>query len=244
MGFTILVAFLASWLAYVIGIFYAYPLLDYIAPGESYLLFIGLTNLLLVLGIPFIALVLLITRLVFSTRVSAPWRAGLGAFWILNLLCFGIIGSIVGRDFAVRASHLDTADIRLSSSDTLQLKPKSIEDAVQWNLFEGGLLIDEERLLIDNVRLYIRKSPDSSYHIRERLFANGGHLSSAERRAAQLEYPLEIEEQKLFVPSYFIIQKGDKWRAQAVEVSVLIPEGGYVRFDEELSRYMLWSVDQ
>ncbi|MEL7220671.1 MAG: hypothetical protein AAGJ93_05085, partial [Bacteroidota bacterium] len=64
------------------------PFLTNFFPGQEAMTIVAMLNLLFVVGIPLIAIILGILRVVFRRRIGKGWTIGLGLFWLMNTVSF------------------------------------------------------------------------------------------------------------------------------------------------------------
>src|SRR5690606_4771752 len=94
----ILIAILANiWFASVVGIIFGYPLLNYLLPNVPFITAIGITNVLLLIGLPVVGLISFVMRMLFRARMNKKWAWGINLVWVINLFCLIMLGVFVGK---------------------------------------------------------------------------------------------------------------------------------------------------
>lgn len=200
------------------------------------------------IGIPLLSIILYCTRLVFNTKIAAPWRSGMWTFWMVNLVSFLFIGNFVWREFNQRTGQ-EIAVTQLSRTlDTIQVKlSKGASDDVLNRL--GGLLIVGDEMLSENIELHIRKSDNDQFELSQWNYARGRDRTESDGLIEKINYPITIENNTLVLPSNFSIPNGTKWRKQKVDITLKVPEGKMVDLDRSLRYIDVWvqkdhNVDQ
>lgn len=237
-GALLILAFLVSWVAGVTGAVFFWPYMDYFSPDWPMVSLMGAFNVLIIFGMVLLSGGLSITRLLYGTRMSRSWRAGLTGFWILNI--FSLIGvlTFVARDFSNEA-HIDRRiELTGITTDTLNFRiDEDVPANDQFNI-DGELFFYNNAIVSDNVDLEIRKGEGEGFILEERLESRGTNLAMAEDLAAVIDYQEQVSADALTLPSYFRIPSGTKWRAQGVRATLRVPVGKHIRFDGDTRFYI------
>lgn len=229
-GAALLLAFLVSWVGVVSGSIFAWPYLGYFLPDWPLLSMVAVFNLLIMVSMVLLSIALSILRLLYGTRISGAWRAGLTVFSILNVVCFFVIGTFVAREFSNEAKVPRRTELSELTSDTLALKfNRDFEGEAQFKIDNDVVFLDKA-MLVRNVVVEIRKG--ESFSLTEELQSRGSNLVSAEDLALSLEYPSKMDGNVLELPIYLRVPEGSKWRAPRVKVKIELPVGGHIRFED------------
>lgn len=237
-GFALILAFAVSWIVSIIGLFYSFPFLEYLNPGDGFFSVVAPLNLLFIIGIPLVGLGLFVARVAFGTRVQAKWRTGMLAFWILNFISLCFWGMMVARDFSAGSEVSDRFYLQDLSGDTLSLVQGEDHYDYAWYSFGEGLKYTGEELVGRDVYLTIAQSENDQFEVFRQVHARGGSIDDANELARQTRYELRQEEDRLIVSPTLVFPKGTRWRNQRVEVRIHVPEGRYIRLDGDLMRRM------
>ncbi len=196
--------------------------------------FIGITSAFVLIGVPLLAIILRVVRLIFQVRLSRHFNRGMWAFWGLNIVSLFLTISILGRNFNY-SNHQETQLDLDSSSDTLRIELLGSE----WEpslIQVGHLQLDEDRLIDENIELNIVKSDDEQFHLVQRKRSRGKGRAEAEKLAQRIDYQPIIKKGVVQLPRYFIIPKGEAWRFQGVEYVLKVPKGKSVYLGKEAGR--------
>jgi hypothetical protein len=101
---------------------------------------------------------------------------------------------------------------------------------------DGLLRMDDDSLVLNNVRVRIAKSPDSLYRISYVKFSNGSDENAALKNINQINYGATQTDSILYLDRGFKLNKGTKFRNQGVTVTIFVPVGKKVEIDENVSR--------
>ncbi len=231
-GFALVVLFAMAWIGAATGMFFVYPFLDFLFPGKAGLTMIGLVNLFLIFGIPLISLVLLVSRLLFGTRVSAAWRAGLGIMWGISITTFFLLGSILGGQFSSGGQY--KAQAGSFSGDTLYVAaPSNVESLDTWYNIDNEVMLSDNKLVIRNVRLSIVQAEGTNFELLKEVSSRGESNAEANKLASTVITDAVFQGNQLSISPYFTLSNGQKWRVQEVNYILKVPVGKYVKFTSE-----------
>ena len=76
--------FAMVWLGIIAGLTFSMPLLTNFFPGQELMTAIAMINVLFTIGLPLLAVILLIVRVVFGRRMGKGWSTAMIVFWFIN----------------------------------------------------------------------------------------------------------------------------------------------------------------
>jgi phage shock protein PspC (stress-responsive transcriptional regulator) len=235
--------FLAGWVAAVVGLFQGFTLLNYLGPELKALAIAGAFNLLFVVGLPLVAVVLVIARLLFGARLSRPWSIGMFLFWLLNISSLSLIAANMARDFTQEAGIAQTVALQPPPSDTLRLALSGhpFEKKVWLNLGDD-LRFTERQMILRNVRLDISRAADAETQLSRHAKARGKTVGAASDNAAAISYAAQWAEGTLTLADHTVLEQGDAFRGQRIRLELLARQGQVIFIDKAVAA-MLGSVD-
>ncbi|NJL76992.1 MAG: hypothetical protein HC892_20235 [Saprospiraceae bacterium] len=80
----------------------------------------------------------------------------------------------------------------------------------------------------------IGKSDNTEVQIEQVITARGRTMKEAEEASQMIDFSLDNKQQTFYLPNYYSLNKGEKFRAQALTIKVLIPESTYLKIDNTL----------
>ena len=229
-GIAFVFAFIAAWVAAVSGGIFFWPYVDYFAPASNGILMLGAFNLLIVIGMVLMDVALLITRLLYGTRMSRPWRNGLAVFWVLNIISLVFVVSMFAREFHDEASVQRQVPLSNLRSDTLSLEMGADYRGEEHFNIDDELIMTDDALLTRNFDIRIHKGDGAQFEMKTERSSRGLTQAEAERYALATDYEALNIGNNLVLPPYFKVPQGSKWRAQEVDVELRVPVGKYIRF--------------
>lgn len=204
---------------------------------------------ILTLGIPIVALIWILVKLVTGFRPRFRY-VGLSLFslWIMGVICAICLLVSVGKDFRMHYSRTEDIVIAQPKQTLILEQPVSNERISSWNgaisgwdeeygangWFDNFVRISEDSFMLEAVKLAVRKSKDSNYHVRVVRFSNGRTAEQARRYASMINYQVQQKDSILYIPESFVLPKGVPFRNQHLLLEIFIPEGKKIDFRDDL----------
>jgi phage shock protein PspC (stress-responsive transcriptional regulator) len=233
-GIGLFIALIVSWISGIWGLAVALPYLDYISPYDRGGTWLAVINAFFLIGIPVIAIFLLLIRVVLRKRTPGTVKAGLGLLWVLNL--FSAIGLLTygAAGFREAGEISKTPDLSSLRSDTLRVEWTGNRPARRYHnrvMNIEGLRLDRNGLTFEeNVQLRVHRSTVPFFEVSQTVEARGRTTDEAVENAGVINYELTTVGNKLQVPTEYFLPKGQKWRAQEIAIDVGVPEGKFIVF--------------
>ncbi len=233
-GFIIGVALVAMlvliWVFTVGGLFMGLPFSSFLHPGSTMLTTLGVVNILIFLGVPLLMLVLGVMRLFMRTNFKPRWAAGLWLFWALNLVSLMFVGTKTAKEFS-NGGEIAQPGSTLSTfiADTLVIEMAKNPYDESFLSFGDGLYISDDKLISEHIRLRVEKSESGKFEISQNNYSRGEGMMESQQLASKIAYKYDVVDNRLVLPSFFEIQKNEKWRAQRVNITIKVPQGKWVR---------------
>jgi len=205
---------------------------------------------LILAGFPFLILFILGLRILSSNvkQFSKTTSLTLLGIWIVALLMVIFTGIEFGVSKAHNGNKLVTKDLYVTANDTLRINVVNNEDISFDNNFrrrnnKREVYIGEERKLYSNyVKVDVERSTSAKAYIKVRKRSEGRNISRANKSAESLEYEYSIADNKVLLNGYFLSNYKNLIKDEAVYVTLYIPEGITIFFDES-SHSFLNNVD-
>jgi phage shock protein PspC (stress-responsive transcriptional regulator) len=229
-GVGLIIAFAVGWIASLIGIFLGFPFLNFILHGNSaFNASIVSMNILFVIGIPLVAMILLVLRIFMGSHIKPVWKTGLWAFFAANLLCLFVNAMFTVKDFEHSNEINQVTRAGFVEGDTLSIDFLSNPYDDAWVTFDE-FKISGNKLINEDIYLYIEKSDNEDFKLEQRTFSRGKSRELATELANSIEYDFEIKDDQLIFPAHFAIEQPTKYRAQKINFYLKVPEGKYIKF--------------
>ncbi len=217
------------------------PILTNFFPGQELMTVIGMINVLFVVGLPLLAIILGIIRVVFGRRMGRAWVIAMIVFWFINAFSLASIGGTLSQEFMVQ----DQIEERLTTSDfvadELSLSYYQMTDQNDHSFYIGG---ENVELPGAPVRYSIKKSFDGEWHANKFVSARGRRGADARALARELHLPLQASAGSLAAPAEVPFSEISKWRKQEVTVEILVPEGAVLELTKRVVSRGMMRVDQ
>ncbi|MEL7427447.1 MAG: DUF2807 domain-containing protein [Bacteroidota bacterium] len=233
--------FAMVWLGVIAGLAFSMPILTNFFPSQELMTVVGMINVLFVVGLPLLAIILGIIRVVFGRRMGRSWVIAMIVFWFVNVFSLASIGGTLSQEFMVQEQieeQLTTADF---VADEVSLSYYQMADQNDRSFYIGG---EHVELPGAPVRYNIKKSPDGEWHANKLVSARGRRGADARALARELHLPLQANAGSLSVPTEVPFSEISKWRNQEVTIEILAPEGAILELNERVIDRGRIRVDQ
>jgi hypothetical protein len=186
---------------------------------------------------------MMVMRIFMRTNFRPKWAAGLWAFWLVNVVSLMFLGFSASKQFATGGDVSLGANTSLDIADTLFVEMQENPYSDVWFRLGDELIVSENKLISSNIQFNFEKSKTGRFEVIQKNYARGENLSDAQKLAGNIAFEYSITDNKLIVPSYFVIPRGEKWRNQKVQLTIKVPEGKWVMPDSRI-RHHTWNVEK
>lgn len=215
-----------------IGVF---PLKDFILKGGWQNVFAWGT-LLLFIAVPIIGIITwLIRRIAKMRNNSRILNLTFGSLWTLGWVSVILLIASVVNDFRT-SSRLDEQNITLANPQVSKLVVTSSNpfnkkyygrNWVRFEPFEN--IIEDDTAYVRNIYIEIAKSANDSFRVTMKKVARGYDRTEANKLASLIDFKMDQKDTVLQLEKGIAINKTDKFRNQAVIITVYVPVGKQIR---------------
>jgi len=200
----------------------------------------GLILVGLLVGIPFLAMLFIGTKLVFRYKSNNLVIAlSLVGIWLISLFALIIVSVGQVSNFKKSSSITQSQTISCDSCQTLylQLGEDKLDDyaEVDWDI-EGFkvMVIDGKEVVVGYPRLDVVRSSTNDFVVTVRSASRGNSREDAKNWCEEIVYNFNRTDSTLFFDPYFFIGDDGKWRGQEVDVKVKVPEGKAIFLGDDM----------
>ena len=195
--------------------------------------------------IPIIALIYGGIKMIFRFKANDK-MIGLAAFvlWILSVIFLISMAAFEGLHFTDQGRTSTTHELEEFSSDTL-LVGISTDPGIEgfsedwyYSFDEDWYNLSTADRVYKKIDLNILPGSFDEWEMAVRKKSQGKSDADAVLNAAKLEYNWEQSASTLILDPYFSLEKPNKWKSPGTTVSILVPEGKFIRLDKN-TRYFL-----
>lgn len=227
-----------TWAASFIGITYASPALVFAGPKFSFMSYIGIGSLLLVVGIPILSIMLLISRMAFKYRVHKTVRLTYRTVWIVALVLLMGAGMTTIKDYSMSHTSKSMMDYNIENKEIIITMPEENSDH-SFGVHLGNLFVNnDENWSIRDVKFKVEKSADNLVHIEKTVNSKGSDNNDAQVNSTMVSNDLKVEGNTISISKFMNIPKDKKFRNQEIEYTIYIPEGKTVVLDNNVKESM------
>ena len=192
--------------------------------------------LVLILGIPVIALIYGAIKLIFNLKTNnKAIGIGLISLWVSGIVLSFYIGSTTFSDFTNNQKTKSNIEWK-SNSNTLYLNTLTEDDDL-YNNFSfppevGNLWIEDGQVYYDNLEVDVLPSRSNKIEIVVEQLAKGKTRKEARERAEKINYSYLLKDSVLKISPYLYFDLDDRLRGQEVKVHILLPIGSKIVLEE------------
>lgn len=240
------------FLGLLFGGFAVFPLKNFVLEG-FWQNTLAWSTLFLFFGVPIVALTTWLIRRIMGVRSKNHYLGYVfGSLWVIGLVSALILGGLFARNFKTK-SGIEEQMTTFVQPPTGKLYLDVASSPIRyyggdWFGFEGDddwpvYGINQDTLMLNNVRVNLVKSKDSSFHIYKVRFSRGNNPATARRLAEKIQFTMTQQDSILMLPKGFSISRDDKFRAQQVLVVVEIPVGKRIQLDRSVTNFEWFDVN-
>ena len=198
--------------------------------------------------IPVVALIYGMIKMMFRFKANDK-MIGLTAFilWLLSLIFLISMTAVEGWHFNEYGRSSTTYELEEFPSDTLLIQFNANPDIEGFSNdlysdYNDDLhLLSTEEKVYGKIDLNILPGEFEEWELTVRKHSQGRNDAEAVKNAGKLNYDWKQESSTLILEPYFNLDKPNRWRAPGTRVTVMVPEGKYVRFSSN-TQYFLYRV--
>ena len=240
------------FIALLFGGFAVFPLKNFVLEG-FWQNALAWSTLFLFFGIPIVALITWLIRRIMGVRSKHHYLGYIfGSLWTIGLVSAIILGGLFARNFKTKSGIEEQMSTFVQPANG-KLFLDVVSSPVRyyggdWFGFEGDndwpvYGINQDTLMLNNVRVNIVKSRDSSFNIYKVRFSRGNNPDKARELAANIKFDVTQQDSILLLPKGFPISRNDKFRNQQVLLVVEIPIGKRIQIDRSIDNFEWFDVN-
>lgn len=215
-----------------------------LSSGQITLATIGIA---LMFGIPLVMILYVAIRRLAGVRsgnrIVNSTAAGL---WFIGIGISFYVVMLVAQDFKEGAVSTEKISVTQPKGETLFLKVEGDDNwsysrkkrSKSWRIYRKS----EGSLELGFAELNILPSPNDSFAVVIHKAARGANKKEALARAKDITYSFMQKDSLIEFKNMYTLQEGGKWRAQHVDISVLVPKGKKIYFHKNM-RKIIYDVD-
>ncbi|MFK7903654.1 MAG: DUF2807 domain-containing protein, partial [Chitinophagales bacterium] len=251
---------LGTALVAIVGSLFAFSkfLVTFVFASSLPITLVSISTVFLI-GIPILFISYSVLRRAFNVRLqSASWGRGLVTLWVLSLVSLiAVGGTTYDKNFSSKSHTMIPAESLAVNAQTLNLKVLEDNDYTRIksathemgnhqgatplkvdlpDVRFGDVIFDTESkaIYVEKVKLDIEQSETDHFEVVKTVSARGGSASTAQKIAEKINHQMDLQDETLFVSPYYKIDQADKWRFQEYHITLKVPVGKAVYFDEAL----------
>ena len=238
-------------IALIFGGMAAFPLKNFIleSPGQNMLAW---ATLILFLGVPLVGLITWLIRRIMGVRSRNNYLGyTFGGLWVVGWFCVIFFIGSFSRNFKVRMPVEDKLTISTPTTSKLYVTVNRSNLEYYHGDWFGFRFNDElpvyganmDTLMLNNVRVKIARSKDSSYHLTRVRLSQGNTREIAIKNAENIRFNIDQQDSLLLLPEGFAVSSTDKFRNQQVLVFIEVPVGKRIQMSDAVNHYSWFNIN-
>ncbi|QCW99598.1 PspC domain-containing protein [Aggregatimonas sangjinii] len=191
----------------------------------------------------YLGLKILVTNLKSIGNIAKFSLLGL---WLISVIMLIVFGVRQAAAHSYESSVTDKYELAVEdSSIPVNIAMVSSTTNNRGNIHMGDMMLthDEngnEVLVSKDIRLSIKRSKDSIFHLEVRKQADGSSFNNAMETAKRIDYGYTIDGNQILLNDYLTTEKENRFQDQEARVTLFIPEGVVLNYDN--GDFRCWKV--
>ena len=209
--------------------------------------------LIFFLILPVIGLLTWLIRRIIGVRRGSNYLGYIfGSLWVIGLISFIFLIANFSRNFSSRNGV--KSEISLNAPPTGKLIVKMDETrpdfyesdwmGINWRHNGPFFDVSEDSVVMNNVRIEITKSEDSTWHMDLEKMSRGNTTGEAKKTAEEINFQFNQKDSQLILGRGFSITPKQQFRNQQVMVVIKMPVGKRIYLSENLDEYHWFTMNR
>ncbi|GAB7257218.1 PspC domain-containing protein [Polaribacter sp. OB-PA-B3] len=225
------------------GNFISYPEFFYDATLPRWLLTV---SLFVLVGIPFLALLILGLRMLSSNvkQVSKATSLSLLGLWIIALLIIIFTAIEFGTTHANYGKNVVRKNLAISKQDTLVVKMKNNDEIYyKHNLRRSSrrheVEVDNKRMVYTNdIRIDVNRSNTDEAYVIIQKESYGKSSIRASKNAEKIKYNYTLSNNELILDAYFLTNIKNIFKDEEIVITLFLPTTSTIYFDNSVKSFL------
>lgn len=232
------------------------PYTDFMLSGpDQYAMVVA--GVLLLVGVPFLSTVVWIVRRLMGVRTRRHYLSYIFTFlWMAGIMSLVAVAGIIVGNFKSKAMVEDTFMMQQPTSGKLYINVSDAPGAWMqlnharwfndWDEDTDDMpfhLVSKDSLWLNTVKVGVTQSPDSLYHIYQTRISRGNTKDKARELAGHISFPIGQKDSVITLPGGFCISNKDKFRNQQTLITVQVPLGKTIQFNDAIEDYTWFNIN-
>jgi len=170
-----------------------------------------------------------------------------GGLWTIGWVSLILLVSSLAKDFRMSRTVATPVQVAQPTNGKMLVTVSEPEISYNGDLFfvdadNYGWDFTDDSLKLGNVKIDIAPSNDSNYHVNVVRQSNGRSSAQATDLAKRIQYNITSRDSILDLGAGYAIARKDKFRAQEIRVTIQVPVGKTIRFDNTVDKLHPFNV--
>ena len=198
-------------------------------------------TLLFFIAVPIIGIITWIIRRLAKAKGNRKMiRLAFGSLWFIGWVCVIMLVSSLFNDVYYNNKNVAEQDIVLANPGAKKLEVTGVSHLEKyvgnrWLNFEPFSGFQDDTAYIKNIDVHIMKSPNDSFRVTIIKLASGRSTGEADKLATIINYGGVQKDSVLQLDRGIKINKTDKFRNQAIILTIYVPVGKHIKVDKSIA---------
>ena len=200
----------------------------------------------LAIAIPFVVLFMLGLKILSSNvkSFSTATKLSLLGVWIIAILGLSFAGINFATQSAYDGVHNQTEELPIAAMDTLNIKligNDNLSNKKELRRSYGSEIVydnDVKKLYSTRINVDLKSSDKETAFVKIRKESNGNNRLNANKDAESIEYEFSLNEKDLLLNGYFLSDFRNKFKDQAIDITVYLPINSVVYLDASTKTFL------
>ena len=205
-------------------------------------MFIAITGIALLIGIPLLLLLYRALRYLFNIRKEpSQVRTTAGVLWIIGFILLSYTTITVSKNFGSKQTAIVTMPIQQPKGDTLYLNDVLINEntsdifiGVSGNNNNFNIVSNQDTASLTLVDLDIVRADGNEFELVQEISSRGSSKQDALLGTKELQYKINQTDSSISLSNYYSILPGKKFRGQSLHLILKVPNGKSVYLGNDL----------
>lgn len=196
--------------------------------------------------IPFIALFVVGLRILSPNvkKLNTATSLTLLGVWLVSVFGISFAGIEHGVSSAYDGTKISQKSINYDNSKPLKISIKNnndvfyIENLRHRDNNEEVFIDDKKMKYSNNIKVSVKKSETENAYIKIKKDSEGKRRKNANENADKIRYNFTINDNRLIFDAYFLSDFKNMWKDEDVRLTLYIPEGTTIFFDNSSKRFL------
>jgi len=156
--------------------------------------------------------------------------------WLASVILFIFSFAFQIPNYSNDSSIISSSNFDIEN-ELVKIRYEDYESDDDFMVNVGPMHINQDGLYGSNIEVKIYKSDSSYVSIEKEIESQGRTKSNARKYAKQVNINEKVKDNTIYIPEFYRINKGDKFRGQHIKYKIYIPKDKRVEVARSMKEY-------